>query len=144
MKILPIPGDFQDNEETNEENLPDNSSAYHELGERANLYPEAIQGEQGDVENQLTAREGPCWSGLGVRSWNEGLRILLVDDSDLNRKMCRRLLSSYGHEVEEASDGRDCLKKYEEKEKRRMMMQYDLILLDDNMPNLLGYETAKV
>lgn len=74
-------------------------------------------------------------------AWEQGLEILLVDDADSNRKMCRRILATNGHKVSEAKDGLDCLKIYEDA--KTFGRRFDLILMDDNMPNLLGYETAK-
>ena len=55
--------------------------------------------------------------------------------------MCKRLLVSQGHEVEEARDGLDGLQKYEEIAKRGG--EVDLVLLDDHMPHLAGYEMAQ-
>jgi CheY-like chemotaxis protein len=77
--------------------------------------------------------------------WNKGVEILLVDDADSNRKMCRRFLTAQKHNVTEAKDGLDCLRVYDEAIKGLPKGQepFDLILMDDNMPNLLGYETAK-
>jgi CheY-like chemotaxis protein len=77
--------------------------------------------------------------------WNAGISILLVDDADSNRKMCRKFLSTQKHDVTEAKDGLDCLRVYDEAVKGLPKGQepFDLILMDDNMPNLLGYETAK-
>jgi CheY-like chemotaxis protein len=77
--------------------------------------------------------------------WNKGVEILLVDDADSNRKMCRRFLTAQKHNVTEAKDGLDCLRVYDEaiKELPKGQEPFDLILMDDNMPNLLGYETAK-
>jgi CheY-like chemotaxis protein len=77
--------------------------------------------------------------------WNAGISILLVDDADSNRKMCRRFLTAQKHNVTEAKDGLDCLRVYDEAIEGVPKGQepFDLILMDDNMPNLLGYETAK-
>jgi CheY-like chemotaxis protein len=80
-------------------------------------------------------------NGQSKRTWDSGLNILLVDDADSNRKMCRRFLTTQRHNVLEAKDGLDCLRVYDESLKNNLV--FDLILMDDNMPNLLGYEAAK-
>ena len=38
-------------------------------------------------------------------------RILVVDDTDLNRRLLRRLLEAIGHEVDEAADGNEALER---------------------------------
>ena len=99
------------------------------------------------------------------RAWDCGLSILLVDDSDSNRKMCRRILSlpatpkstissasdkgSAPHRILEAKDGLDCLRVYDETISSPPLplaagqKSIDLVLMDDNMPGMLGYEAAK-
>ena len=58
--------------------------------------------------------------------------ILVVDDSDQVRNVVRKLLEGAGHEVIEATDGRDCLQRlYDAKP--------DLVLLDVSMPDMDGW-----
>jgi putative two-component system response regulator len=58
-------------------------------------------------------------------------RALIVDDEAMNRVLCRRLLQGQGLICDEASDGADALR-------RTKQSQYDLILLDVDMPGLNG------
>ncbi len=62
--------------------------------------------------------------------------ILVVDDMDINRIMLESILVAYGADCELACDGDECINKCKEKE-------YDLIFLDNHMPNKDGYETLK-
>lgn len=62
-------------------------------------------------------------------------RILVVDDNKLNIKIASRLLSEYSVVVDEAESGFVCLDKINNGEK------YDLILMDDMMPQMSGTET---
>lgn len=65
------------------------------------------------------------------------LRILLVDDTPVNAMVASAMLSKAGHKVELASDGRKAL---------AMLARdrnYDLVLLDLEMPELDGYDTAR-
>ncbi len=59
-------------------------------------------------------------------------RILVIDDSRLNRAVIKKTLSQLNMEVDEASDGMEGLEKFESSE-------YDLVLVDIIMPNLDGF-----
>ncbi len=63
-------------------------------------------------------------------------RILLVDDNPVNRQVASLLLLPYGVEIDEAENGRECLTKLAEDD-------YDLILLDVQMPVMDGIETIE-
>jgi signal transduction histidine kinase/CheY-like chemotaxis protein len=80
-----------------------------------------------------------------VKTPNGGLptmNFLIVDDSAPNRKICARVLTRQGHTVTEAVDGDDCLRVVESAEAAGR--QFDIILMDDNMPNLSGPQTSKI
>ncbi len=63
-------------------------------------------------------------------------RILVVDDSPLNRKLTADVLQRAGHEVITAEDGASALKLLEQE-------HIDLVLLDVMMPGMDGYEVCK-
>ncbi|MBQ6539262.1 MAG: response regulator [Bacilli bacterium] len=66
-----------------------------------------------------------------------GIKILLVDDNDLNIKVGCKLLEKFNANlVSTAKDGFECIDKVKNN-------QYDLILLDDMMPKKSGTETLK-
>lgn len=70
------------------------------------------------------------------------LRILVVDDALMNRKLCMRLLDQAGHSTEGACDGSEAV------EKVRKSMEsgdlFDCILLDYEMPVMRGPEACKL
>ena len=115
------------------------------------------------TDSPLSAAQSPKASaGLaaaGVRSRlseekkvEKKLRILIVDDSASSRKVTNKLLTRLGHIVEEASDGMQFLAIMGLSDSFAMestgdgkgdpvistFPQYDVILMDDNMPYLSG------
>ncbi len=65
-------------------------------------------------------------------------KVLLVDDNLVNLKVAARLLRNYNIIPTMVSSGSECITNINNKE------EYDLILLDDMMPNLSGTETLKI
>ncbi|MEM7767281.1 MAG: ATP-binding protein [Pseudomonadota bacterium] len=61
-------------------------------------------------------------------------RVLIVDDNSINRRVARILLSNYGIESDEATEGIEALD-------RLATQTYDLVLLDIHMPVLDGVRT---
>lgn len=67
----------------------------------------------------------------------EKLRILVVDDVKANRDVAGALLASLGHEVAFAGGGAEALEKLPKD-------QFDLVLLDLQMPQMDGFATARI
>lgn len=65
-----------------------------------------------------------------------GYRLLVVDDNELNRRLLKRQLEKRGHTVLEAEDGSRALTLINED-------NFDLVLLDINMPGISGIEVLK-
>jgi len=66
-----------------------------------------------------------------------GLKVLVVDDSDINREIVLELLHSVHASCEEALDGYQALKKVD------FDHDFDLILMDKHMPNMNGIDATK-
>ena len=64
------------------------------------------------------------------------LRILVADDYEENQKLCARILQGFGYDCELAADGREVIRFLEQQ-------SFDLVLLDVNMPEMDGFETAQ-
>ncbi len=64
------------------------------------------------------------------------MRILVVDDLEINRDLLSRRVQRLGHEAGLAVNGRDALEKLREQ-------AWDLVLLDITMPEMDGYETLR-
>jgi len=66
-------------------------------------------------------------------------RILVVDDNDINRIIATELLNDMGYETSEASDGQEAIGIIQKANDG----DYDLILMDVQMPIVNGYEATK-
>ncbi len=66
-------------------------------------------------------------------------RILVVDDNEINRIIALELLNDMGYETEEAGDGQEAIDTI----KAAKAGDYDLILMDIQMPVINGYEAAR-
>lgn len=64
------------------------------------------------------------------------MRILVVDDLEINRDLLVRRIRRLGHEAGVAVNGRDALDKLHRQD-------WDLVLLDITMPEMDGYETLQ-
>ena len=64
----------------------------------------------------------------------EGRKVLIVDDNKINLKVASRLLENYKLDITTVESGALCIDKVNSN-------TYDLILMDDMMPNMSGVET---
>ena len=69
----------------------------------------------------------------------KGKKLLLVEDNELNREIALEILKEAGFVVDTAEDGAVAVQKI----KQAAPGQYDLILMDIQMPNLDGYEATR-
>ncbi|WP_422348395.1 ATP-binding protein [Flagellimonas sp.] len=67
----------------------------------------------------------------------ESLRILVVDDEPVNRRVLENHLTMAGYTVVEVSSGKEALKAMESE------IPFNLVLLDVMMPSMSGYEVCK-
>jgi CheY-like chemotaxis protein len=65
------------------------------------------------------------------------LRILLVDDNEVNRKVASLMLKKLGHHADLATNGIEAIEALEHQ-------SYDLVLMDIQMPKMNGLEATKI
>lgn len=92
------------------------------------------------IPHRIASEADVCDERPGEKSLVDfsGKRILIVEDNDLNAEIAMELLTEMGFEVERAEDGDICVSIMEQVEGG----YYDLILMDIQMPNMSGYQTA--
>lgn len=66
-----------------------------------------------------------------------GRKILLVEDNLVNQKLAVRVLEKRGHKVTVANDGVEAIEKLAH-------AQFDLVLMDCQMPRMSGFEATKI
>ncbi|MDW8104863.1 MAG: ATP-binding protein, partial [Armatimonadota bacterium] len=67
----------------------------------------------------------------------QGLRVLLVEDNEVNRKVAVRMLQRLGCQVDVALDGQEAVEK-------TAAQQYDLVFMDVHMPRMDGYTATRL
>lgn len=73
---------------------------------------------------------------IEVEDEPRSLRVLVVEDNKINQIVTQNILQRNGHQCDLTDNGRDAIEK-------AISTVYDLILMDINMPELDGYETAR-
>ncbi|MGN0596897.1 MAG: response regulator, partial [Ruminiclostridium sp.] len=68
-----------------------------------------------------------------------GKRLLLVEDNELNREIAFEILNEYGFIVDTAENGKEAV----DKVSASKLGDYDLVLMDIQMPVMNGYEATK-
>jgi CheY-like chemotaxis protein len=74
-------------------------------------------------------------SNLGKQDGNLPLKILIAEDNSINQKLLMNILGMQGYSPDAVADGQEVLKAVQKK-------KYDLILMDIQMPEMNGQETA--
>ncbi len=82
------------------------------------------------------ADENIAFLTTSVGSDHAGKRLLIVDDSAINRDVLHRQLAALGYEADEAADGREALAMWREG-------RYAMVIADCHMPDMDGYELAR-
>jgi CheY-like chemotaxis protein len=66
----------------------------------------------------------------------KGKKVLLVEDNKANQMFMKILLKKLGFDIDIANDGIEAIEKYKQN-------RYDVILMDENMPNMNVIEATK-
>ncbi len=69
----------------------------------------------------------------------KGMRLLLVEDNEVNREIAADILAEQGIQVEEAVNGADAVERFAE----RGRDYFDVIFMDIQMPVMNGYEACR-
>ena len=77
--------------------------------------------------------------GILATAGSGSARILLVEDNEMNREIACEILAEYGFILDTAEDGTIAVEKMAKAEPG----QYDLILMDVQMPIMNGYEATR-
>lgn len=92
----------------------------------------SAQSEAAAAHEMLARLPGPIHADREF----EPAYVLVVDDSELNRKMLARFMVRMGHSCDFAANGREALDKIKQND-------YDLVLLDILMPEMNGLEVLQ-
>ena len=68
-----------------------------------------------------------------------GIKVLLVEDNEINQEVASMMLQKVGIEVSIATNGQEAIEKY-----KAQQGVYDLILMDLQMPIMSGYDATKL
>lgn len=96
--------------------------------------PAPVPSSDALIEPSTTARTQPDQAG-------DGLSVLVAEDNQINALLMRSLLTRLGHHAVIATDGQAALESW--LAARSAGANYDLVLMDIQMPQLDGIETAK-
>ncbi|MDT0645122.1 ATP-binding protein [Zunongwangia sp. F260] len=120
-----------------------------------NISKHLIDRQGGTVEVSSEPGEGSCFTftipfkiaekefqdhtvtGVAATSFQKPAKILLCEDNELNQRLIRAILQEKGHEIDMAENGNKGVQLAKERE-------YDLILMDIQMPEKDGYQTTEV
>ena len=75
-------------------------------------------------------------NSLSIKKGLEGCSILLAEDNKINQLVAKKILGKWKVQLDIANDGLEALKYVQEKD-------YDIILMDIQMPNMNGLEATK-
>ncbi len=92
-----------------------------------------------DIAEEADPPEDTAAAQENGKADSTGYRILVVDDNEINRIIALELLNDMGYETDEACDGQEAINII----KSAKAGDYDLILMDIQMPVINGYEASK-
>jgi len=92
-----------------------------------------------DNEIETSVSKSTSLSGIELTQTQIPQRILVVDDSEINRKILTKILTSLGYQVFSASDGVEAVKLVTSQTKT----YFSCIFMDISMPNMDGYEATR-
>lgn len=95
------------------------------------LFQDMAYADSGELDVAISSDDG--------KLKYDGIKILLVEDTLLNREIARELLEIEGMVVEEAENGKEAVERFAASTDG----YYDMILMDIRMPIMNGYDAAR-
>ncbi|MFT5278353.1 MAG: signal transduction histidine kinase/CheY-like chemotaxis protein [Glaciecola sp.] len=86
--------------------------------------------------NMLNDEEQPAITTLLLKSFNPNIKILVVEDNEINQEVAKAIFGSINLKIDIASNAEDGVKDANEN-------KYDLIFMDLNLPDFDGYEASE-
>ena len=126
------------NEGMGEDGLSTSAMSLHRLHSKASL--SAMYAKANNQQQPLVSPRRLITPG-GKSSKKLNLRVLVVDDAAMNRKMVCRLLASRCEYVAEAEDGLEALDEYSKHKDRNI--EFHFVFMDYMMPNMSGPDATK-
>lgn len=84
------------------------------------------------AEDKTGSKDAPITESKNFNS----LKVLVVEDNQINQKVVQSLMQNLGYQVDLANNGEEALQVL-------MLKSFDLILMDCQMPVMNGYETTR-
>ncbi|MGD0404282.1 MAG: response regulator [Candidatus Acidiferrales bacterium] len=110
---------------------------------RAKASPRDQSTPSADADRSAAAATSPKSAGIDASARTatpekplKRLRILVTDDTEINRQLVLELLKKRGHSVSGAADGLEALAALER-------AQFDVVLMDEEMPRMNGLEATR-
>lgn len=97
---------------------------------------QALVGQVGETIGGLAAQAAAGRLEVGQSGQRVSRRILLVDDSPINRQIIAAMLQQLGHRVEQAGGGQEAIDLC-------IQQPFECVLMDLQMPGLDGFETTQ-
>jgi len=125
------------------ENRPHGGSRFWFRLPRAKASPHDQSTANADADRSPAVATSP--KSLGVKASEQAaspnkplkrLRILVTEDTEINRELVLELLKKRGHSVSSAADGLEALAALER-------AQFDVVLMDEEMPRMNGLEATR-
>ena len=101
------------------------------------LWKQIVNDLRGHPTTSLTTYETTAIHSNGKEEQSPSLRILIVDDNEVNQKLANRILGKMGYSPDTASDGQEAIDVFHKS-------RHDIILMDVQMPGMDGLEATRI